>query len=115
MEVATAGYGDGRIYRQATSKNWWMEYWVDGVQYRESSGSPDQKTAEAFLKHRITEKSAHHAGLTTFVGPQNTPITYLLDMLLDDYRIRGASIPGRDTVSPGVCEAASRGSERSER
>jgi integrase len=41
------------------------------------------------LKRRITEKSAHHAGSTTFVGPQNTPITDLIDMLLDDYRIRG--------------------------
>jgi hypothetical protein len=84
-----SGYGDGRVYRQATSKNWWLEYWVDGERYRESSGTPDRKDAEAILKRRITEKLAHHAGLTTFVGPQNTPISYLLNMLLDDYRIRG--------------------------
>jgi hypothetical protein len=70
-----------------------MEYWVDGVRYRESSGTPDRKTAEALLKHRITEKAAHHAGLTTFVGPQNTSITDLIDMLLDDYRIRGRPGP----------------------
>jgi integrase len=84
-----AGYGDGRVYHRTGSKHLWIEYWVDGVQYRESSGSQDRRTAEALLKRRITEKSAHHAGLTTFVGPQNTPITDLLDMLLDDYRIRG--------------------------
>jgi hypothetical protein len=24
-------YGDGRLYKQPGSKNYWVEYWVDGV------------------------------------------------------------------------------------
>lgn len=82
-------YGDGRIYVRSGSSNQWIEYWVNGVQYRESSGSPDERVAAVLLKRRIAEKRASQYGLADFVGPQRVTVKELLDGLLDDYRIRG--------------------------
>jgi integrase len=82
-------YGEGRIYERSGSRNLWVEYWVNGTQYRESSGSPDVRVANAFLKHRIAEKQADQHGLADFVGPQRATVEELLDGLLDDYRVRG--------------------------
>ena len=83
-----AGYGEGRIYRQATSKNLWIEYWFNGVQYRESTGTDDEGLAKAFLHRRIAEKRAAMAGLMDFTGSQRTTVEDLIGWLLDDYRIR---------------------------
>jgi integrase len=82
-------HGEGRVYERPGSGNLWIEYWVDGVQYRESSGSPDARVAAGLLKHRIAEKQASRHGLADFVGPQRTTVAELLDNLLEDYRIRG--------------------------
>jgi integrase len=59
------------------------------VEYRESSGSEDVQVAKALLRQRIAEKASSQAGLSTFIGPQNTDLGDLLDTLLDDYRIHG--------------------------
>jgi integrase len=83
-----AGYGDGRIYRQATSKNLWVEYWFEGVQYRESTGTDDEGLAKAFLQKRVAEKRAAMARLMGFTGPQRTTVEDLIGWLLEDYRIR---------------------------
>jgi len=65
-----AGYGDGRVYPRAGSKNLWIEYWFEGVQYRESTGADDEGLAKAYLSKRIAEKRAASVGLLTFHGPQ---------------------------------------------
>jgi integrase len=80
-------YGDGSIYQRQDSPYLWIEYWVNGKPYRESTGTADEAEANKILRQRIAERSAYQAGLTSFVGPQRTPLTHLLDALLDDYRI----------------------------
>jgi hypothetical protein len=87
--VRPRDYREGRIYKQANSNRWWLEYWVNGVQHRESSGSTDKRTAEALLKRRIAEKKADQYGLAPFVGPQRVLLAELLDSLETDYRIQG--------------------------
>ena len=89
MEGEMNRYGDGRVYSRPESKFLWVEYWVDGVAYRESTGTADEKEAQRFLARRMAEKAAHQTGLAVFIGPQNTPLKHLLDLLLEDYRIRG--------------------------
>jgi integrase len=81
-------YGDGRIYTRTGSKNLWIEYWFEGVQYRESTGTDDEGLAKVFLQKRIAEKKAAVAGLLNFTGPQRTTVEDLIGWLLDDYRIR---------------------------
>jgi len=80
---------EGRVFKRPGTHNLWIAYYVDGIEYRESSASTDQRTAEALLKHRIAEKVASRAGLIDFIGPQRLTVDALLDGLLDDYRIRG--------------------------
>jgi integrase len=82
-----AGYGDGGVYRHPRSKFLWVAYWVEGKKYRESTGTTDQKEAEAYLRRRIAEKRASYEGLLDFVGPQRIMLDKLLDALEDDYRI----------------------------
>ena len=80
---------EGRVFQRSGSQNYWIAYYVDGIEYRESSGSPDERVARELLRQRVAEKAASQAGLATFVGPQNTEITDLLDALLNEYRIKG--------------------------
>jgi integrase len=82
-------YGNGSVYSRPESKFLWIDYWVDGKHYRESSGTTDQKEARRLLDRRIAEKMSHQVGLSVFIGPQNTPLNHLLDLLLEDYRVRG--------------------------
>jgi hypothetical protein len=87
--MAARVYGDGRVYHRAGSKNLWIEYWFEGVQYRESTGTDDEGLAKAFLQKRIAEKRAASVGLAEFIGPQRVMLEKLLDNLEDDYRING--------------------------
>jgi hypothetical protein len=82
-------YGDGRIYSGPESKILWVEYGVDGKPFRESTGTTDDREAQRFLDRRIAEKAAHQTGLSAFIGPQNTPLTHLLDLLIEDYQVHG--------------------------
>jgi integrase len=82
-------YGQGIVYSRPESKFLWVEYWVDGQRYRESTETSDRKAAQRFLDRRIAEKMSHQAGLSVFIGPQTTPLNHLLDLLIEDYRIRG--------------------------
>jgi hypothetical protein len=94
------GYGNGRGYSRPESKFLWVEYWVDGKPYRESTGTTAEREANQFLARRIAEKAAHQTGLSVFIGPQNTPVDHLLDLLLDDYRIHGhRGVPRHHVVS----------------
>jgi integrase len=84
-----AGYGDGRVYSRTGSKNLWVEYWFEGVQYRESTGTNDEGLANAYLQKRIAEKRAASVGLLTFHGPQRITLAELLDSLEMNDRIQG--------------------------
>jgi integrase len=79
-------FDEGRVFKRGNI--WWIAYCVEGEEIRESSGSPEKRVAEAFLKQRLTEKAASKAGIAPFSGPQRTTLAELLDRLLDDYRMR---------------------------
>jgi hypothetical protein len=64
------GWGDGRVYTRSGSQNLWIEYRVDGIQYREPTGSKDRHVAEALLRQRMAEKTASQVRLMEFKGPQ---------------------------------------------
>ena len=81
------GYGEGGVYLRPDSKYLWVAYWVNGVQYRESSGTTDEKEAQDFLQRRIAEKEASAAGLLDWVGPQRVTLEKLLGDLEDDSRV----------------------------
>jgi integrase len=87
--MGVRGYGDGRVFRRPDSKWLWIQYWVHGVQYRESTGTQDQKQAEEVLDRRIAEKQAAMAGLLEFRGATRTDLAALFDDLEIDYRIHG--------------------------
>jgi integrase len=83
--------GDGRIYKTGDSQFWWIEYWLNGKQYRESSHSTDPHVAKRLLKRRRDELGADRQGSRPFVGPAQTRVTFesLKAAYLQDYAVRG--------------------------
>jgi len=81
--------GNGRIYQRG--RIWWIEYWLRGRQYRESSRSTDERLAARLLKRRLREIGAAQLGLKPFVGPQEERVLLsdLLDAVEADYQING--------------------------
>jgi outer membrane translocation and assembly module TamA len=65
---------------------WWLRYWVNGKEHRESSHSTSQREAEKLLARRQAELSV---GILTAPGTQRITFTDLADMIRDDYRVRG--------------------------
>jgi integrase len=72
----------GRIFKREGTKYWWIPYHINGIEYRESSGTEDRAVAEALLAKRVRQR--YEVGQAGW-----TPMTDLLDVLLEDYRIRG--------------------------
>jgi integrase len=86
--------GDGRIYLRG--EVWWVEYWHNGHQVRESSkgfvstqnakpsDGRDRRAAEKLLKER-----RRTAGTPHFIGPKAERVTFedLATMYLTDYRV----------------------------
>lgn len=79
------------LYRVPGSANWHIRYSHRGKQYRESSGSPDERVARALLQQRLAECGADQLGLRKFAGPQAERLTMaeLFDALEADFRLRG--------------------------
>jgi integrase len=76
-------YGTGTIYQRG--RIWWIAYWQNGEQQKESSGSTDRGDAKALLARRMGEVAASRA-----LGRNARALTVpdLLEMLADDYRER---------------------------
>jgi len=76
--------GLGLIYQRGTT--WWIQYSLRGKRYRESANSANRADAVRLLKQRISDAQTGKA-----VGPQVDKLTVaqLLDLLLDNYRMRG--------------------------
>src|SRR3990172_7430814 len=87
--------GMGRIFQMRGSKNWWIAFYLRGKEFRESSGSPNQKDAEKLLMRRLKETGVDTLGLKGFVGPQQDRLTVgnLLDAIESDFRLRGLKSP----------------------
>src|ERR1700722_9481384 len=49
--------GDGSIYRRGAT--WWVCYYVDGKQQRESTKTSDEETARKYLRRKLKEAHAH--------------------------------------------------------
>jgi hypothetical protein len=74
---ASALRGLGRVYRPtyrdpktAKQKNgavWWIEFWRDGHQHRESSKSRNVSDARKLLKQRLTFQKHQHAATAKIV------------------------------------------------
>ncbi len=47
--------GDGRIYRDAGSRFWFMAYYVNGKQVRQSTGQEDEAKARRVLRRRMAD------------------------------------------------------------
>jgi integrase len=78
--------GTGCIYRQRYSRFWWIQYYRNGVPYRESTHSTDSRKARQFMQQRLSEIAGGN-----FCGPaaERIKVAELADDLLRDYRING--------------------------
>jgi integrase len=87
--------GAGRIFRRKNSNNWWMAYYLRGIEYRESAETSDEKQALKNLKHRLKEVGADQLGIKKFVPPKHLRVTVneMLNNLESDYKLRGIDTP----------------------
>jgi len=87
--------GDGRIYKQNGSANYWCCYYLRGKQFRQSTESADEKEAGKFLKARLKEVHADEIGARQFVTPKACRLTVadLLDALKAKFELDGQDSP----------------------
>ena len=84
--------GDGRVFQR--HEIWWIAYYCDGREYRESSKSRDRGNAVRLLRQRVGEVAAG-----TFVGrpthrtanTRSVTMLDLLDLQENEYRLNGRS------------------------
>ena len=88
--------GDGLVYQpnyidkhtgeRKAASTWWVQYFVRGARFRESSNSRSRPEAEAYLRQRLEA-----AALGNPVGRKVGRTTFedLAKILLDDYRANG--------------------------
>ena len=85
--------GCGRTFQRGNV--FWIAYYLRGKEFRESSGTSDEKKARRFLKHRLKEVGADQIGVQSFIAPkqQRVTVSELLDNLEADYKLRGIASP----------------------
>jgi integrase len=76
--------GQGLIYRRGAV--WWIQYYVRGQRFRESSGSSNRSDAVRLLKQRYTDAQA---GRPLGPQPERTTFDELAAILFDDYQANG--------------------------
>lgn len=76
--------GEGRIWLRG--RIWWIQYYANGIQHRESSESEDREDAERLLAKRVAEIDAD-----TFIGPAAKRLRFeeMKEALYTDYRVNG--------------------------
>lgn len=82
--------GDGRIFKRG--KTWWMSFYVDGREQRESTKTNDEEKARKTLRAKLKEVHAHELDPTKpFLTQRHRKrsIADLLDALKSDFEIRG--------------------------
>jgi integrase len=77
--------GDGRIFNRPGTSKWWIEYWANGRQHRESGGRTEAE-ARKLLRRRLREIHRDE-----FVGPkaEKATVAELLDSLLVHLETKG--------------------------
>ena len=89
--ISMGDRGRGTLLRFEGVGNWYVSYYVRGVEHRETTGTPDLKKARRFHRQKMDEVSADRQGLRKFIGPvaQRVQVDELLDDLEKDYKLRG--------------------------
>jgi integrase len=91
--------GQGRIWLREST--WWIQYYANGIQQRESAESENREAAERLLAKRRAEIDAD-----TFTGPAARRLRFddMRDALYSDYKVNGRKSfrTGRDG-KPYVC------------
>src|SRR5471030_2558720 len=82
--------GDGRIFKRGAT--WWMSFYVDGHEQRESTKTKDEEKARKTLRAKLKEVHAHELDPTRpFLTRRHRKRTIadLLNELKSDFEIRG--------------------------
>lgn len=74
--------GQGSIFKKKGTKNWHIQYYRNGVAYRETSGSPIRSVANDLLKEK---NSLMARGIPVTPAMSKIQISELLDNLLEEY------------------------------
>ena len=81
--------GDGRVYRRG--RIWWVAYYQDGQEYRESSKSRERKDAEQLRRRRVGEFASgtvRHLHAPRRADNRTVAMRDLFDMLENRYRLK---------------------------
>jgi integrase len=83
--------GDGGLYRQKGSANYWMQFFLNGLKHRESTGEADEKKARDVLRKRLKEVHASEVTGLVFesVRMRKVTVSDLCDALESDLTVRG--------------------------
>ncbi len=83
--------GDGSLYRQSNSANYWMQFFLHGRKHRESTGASDEKKARDVLRKRLKEVHASEVTGLVFesVRMRKVIVSDLCDALESDLTLRG--------------------------
>ena len=84
--------GDGRVFRRG--QIWWVAYYHDGREYRESSKSRERKDAVRLLRTRIGEiaaGTAQHSPVSGRAGTRAIRMQDLFDLVENHYQLNNRS------------------------
>jgi integrase len=92
--------GDGRIFKRG--ETWWVSFYVDGKEQRETAKTGDESRAEKYLRAKLKEVHAHELDPTKPFMTQRArrrTIADLMDALKADFEIRRiASVPNLSNI-----------------
>ena len=86
--------GDGRVYKRG--RIWWVAYYQDGQEHRESSKSKERKDAEKLRRQRVGEIAAARVPrlrVPKRAAPRAIAMRDLFDLLESSYRLRNCWTP----------------------
>jgi integrase len=86
--------GDGNLYKRG--ETWWIAYYVDGKQQRESAKTNDEEKARKVLRAKLKEVHAHECDpMKPFITQQKRrrTVSDLMDALEKNIHVRGILTP----------------------
>ncbi len=91
LRVEFRGGLSGRLAKFPGSSNWYISFWYEGRERRESTGTPDLEVAKKKLKSKLEHLAAVRRGHEPFVDPagKRRTVGELTDALMTHYRSRG--------------------------
>ena len=86
--------GEGRVFQRG--KIWWVAYYQDGREYRESSKSPRRQEAVRMLRRRVGEVAAgapRYLPVSTRRGIRTLTMLDLFDLVESNYKLNRRTSP----------------------